>query len=217
VNRETARPQWNSNLLTGDPLWLIVVGFQIHSDYLHDMRKKKLPINDLKSIESIIELLYSVISGPPGPRNWELFQALFIPGARLIFNGKTPDGTLTLSVLTPAEYQAQGYKFFLNNGFFENAIANQVDQFGTVAHVFSTYESRQELSEKPYSRGINSIQLLNDGTRWWVVNILWDSERLDNPIPKKYLTSPPPERSISNEITCRKPRHAARSPRASRS
>jgi hypothetical protein len=29
---------------------------------------------------------------------------------------------------------------------------------------------------------------MNDGTRWWVVTIFWDSERPDNPIPEKYLT-----------------------------
>jgi hypothetical protein len=36
-------------------------------------------------------------------------------------------------------------------------------------------------------RGINSIQLFNDGTRWWVVNIFWDSERQGLTIPDKYL------------------------------
>ena len=29
--------------------------------------------------------------------------------------------------------------------------------------------------------------LLNDGERWWVVSIFWDSERATNPIPERYL------------------------------
>jgi hypothetical protein len=37
-------------------------------------------------------------------------------------------------------------------------------------------------------RGINSIQLWNDGKRWWIVNIFWQSETPDNPIPEKYLS-----------------------------
>ena len=36
-------------------------------------------------------------------------------------------------------------------------------------------------------RGINSIQLFHDGSRYWVVTVLWDSERPDNPIPPRYL------------------------------
>jgi hypothetical protein len=26
---------------------------------------------------------------------------------------------------------------------------------------------------EPFMRGINSIQLFNDGKRWWIVNIYW--------------------------------------------
>lgn len=143
--------------------------------------------DEFKSIDSIMKALYDVISGPPGPRDWDRFKSLFIPEAHLIFSGKDKEGKLIHRAMTPAEYQGRAGDFFLKEGFFENAVVNKVDQFGTVAQVFSTYESRHEKGEKPFSRGINSIQLLNDGTRWWVVSILWDSERPDNPIPKKYL------------------------------
>jgi hypothetical protein len=142
---------------------------------------------DFSSIDSIMKALYGVISGPAGPRDWDRFKSLFIPEAHLIFSGKDKDGKLIHRAMSPAEYQERAGSFFLKEGFFENAVANKVDQFGTVAQVFSTYESRHAKGEKPFSRGINSIQLLNDGTRWWVVSILWDSERPDNPIPQKYL------------------------------
>ena len=141
---------------------------------------------DVSSSDAIIKALYDVISGPAGPRDWDRFQSLFIPEAHLIFSDKK-DGKLIHRAMTPAEYQQRAGGFFLKEGFFENAIANKVDRFGNVAQVFSTYESRHEKSAKPFARGINSIQLLNDGSRWWVVSILWDSERPDNPIPGKYL------------------------------
>jgi hypothetical protein len=48
--------------------------------------------------------------------------------------------------------------------------------------VFSTYESRHAKGEKPFARGINSIQVFNDGQRWWVLNILWESESEQNPL-----------------------------------
>jgi hypothetical protein len=57
---------------------------------------------------------------------------------------------------------------------------------GNVTQVFSSYESRHSPSDKPFDRGINSIQLLNDGKRWWVLSILWDSERADNPLPANF-------------------------------
>jgi hypothetical protein len=41
------------------------------------------------------------------------------------------------------------------------------------------------------ARGINSIQLFNDGARWWVVGLLWDTERPDKPIPPEFLPRRP--------------------------
>ena len=59
--------------------------------------------------------------------------------------------------------------------------------FGSVAHVFSTYESRHAANDpQPFTRGINSIQLFFDGTRWWAMTIFWDSERPGQAIPEEY-------------------------------
>jgi hypothetical protein len=54
--------------------------------------------------------------------------------------------------------------------------------------VFSAYDSKRTLQDaQPFARGINSIQVFNDGRRWWIVSVYWDSERAGNPIPAKYL------------------------------
>lgn len=144
-------------------------------------------VEDVKNIGSIIAALYDVISGPPGARNWSRFHSLFIPGARLIAIRKLPDGTVRYRVITPDEYEQNSGAYFLKNGFFERGIHNTIEEFGQEAHIFSAYESRHEINAKPFARGINSIQLLNDGKRWWVVTIMWDEERPDSPIPEKYL------------------------------
>ena len=90
-------------------------------------------------------------------------------------------------VLTVEEYVVRTEPFFEKDAFFESEVARRVEQWGHLAHVFSTYESRRGKGEKPFMRGINSIQLMNDGQRWWVVSILWDPERPDQPLPEKYL------------------------------
>ncbi len=79
--------------------------------------------------------------------------------------------------------------------FFEREVARRADCFGKVCHVISTYESRHASSdEKPFGRGVNSIQLLNDGNRWWIASVMWDTERPANPIPPDYLPATiPPE------------------------
>lgn len=143
---------------------------------------------DVASQDAIIKALYDVISGDAGEkRDWDRFRSLFIPGARLIPTGRRPDGTVIHRVLTPDDYVNGAGQTLERDGFFEKEIHRVSETFGNVTHAFSTYESFRKRGETtPFMRGINSIQLLNDGNRWWVVTIFWDSERPDNPIPAKY-------------------------------
>ena len=73
------------------------------------------------------------------------------------------------------------------NGFFETEVSRKTDQFGNIAQVFTTYESRRTPEAEPFMRGINSFQLWHDGDRWWVVSIFWENETPENTIPDKYL------------------------------
>ena len=83
---------------------------------------------------------------------------------------------------------AKGGQWLEENGFYEIEISREVDTFGNVIQVFSTYESYYSKKDTaPFMRGINSIQLLNDGERFWVVNIYWTNESEKNPIPEQYL------------------------------
>ena len=144
---------------------------------------------DVKSPDTIIAALYDVISGPAGqPRNWDRMRSLFAPGGRVIPAFPMPDGAIRARVWAVDDYIAQVGPNLDKNGFFEREIARTSETFGTVTHAFSTYEAKRTPQDtKLLSRGINSIQLLNDGKRWYVVSIYWDSERPNNPIPAKYL------------------------------
>jgi hypothetical protein len=152
------------------------------------VRPKARP-EDVKSIEALVAALYDVISGPPGPRDWDRFKSLFLPDAHMIPVGHRPDGQDVYRAFDADGYISRSGPFFLKEGFFESAVANRIEQFGNIAHVFSTYESRHEKGGQPFAKGINSIQLIKLGDRWWVANIMWDQERPGLAIPEKYLKS----------------------------
>lgn len=144
---------------------------------------------DGKSIDSIVHALYDVISGPAGARNWERFHSLFLSQATLA-TVLHKDGQTLHKVLTPDDYERGAGAYFQQHAFYESEIARHTEQFGNIAHVFTTYASRHELKAEPFERGINSVELLNDGVRWRILTISWDSERPDNPIPAEYRKTP---------------------------
>jgi hypothetical protein len=147
---------------------------------------------DVASMDAIVAAIYDAISGAACQhRDWDRFRSLFVPGARLIPTPTGPEGKVIARVETPDEYVAAVRNGMETNGFFEHEISRTVETFGSISQVFSTYESRRRANdEKPFARGINSIQLLNDGTRWWVVTVYWQGERPNNPIPAAYLKKP---------------------------
>jgi hypothetical protein len=146
---------------------------------------------DVASVDAIIAALYDVISGPKdAPRDWDRMRSLFVPGARLMPVNRRPDGSSALITLSVEDYITRVGPQLISSGFSEHEIASVSERFGDVVHVFSSYEGRMVDRAEPI-RGINSIQLMHDGTRWWVVTVFWQAENADNPIPPRYL---PPAR-----------------------
>jgi len=140
---------------------------------------------DVDSIDHIMFSIYDVISGPPGERDWNRFRSLFVPEGRLTSTVKR-ECSDSIRLFTVEDYVNGAGKYFLTNGFFESAIVNKVQRFGNIAQVFSSYESRHAAADaKPFTRGINSMQLLYDGKRWYVLSILWDEESASNPLPNE--------------------------------
>jgi len=144
--------------------------------------------SDVDTLDHILAATYDVISGPPGPRNWDRFRSLFLPGAKLTAAEKSrKNKTDVVDSMTVDDYIKGAGDYFLKEGFFENPLETKTVRFGNVAHSFSSYESHHAPGDKPFERGINSFQFAWDGQRWWVVSILWDNERPDNPIPEDML------------------------------
>ena len=142
--------------------------------------------DDVSSMDAILRAIYDVISGPAGTRDWSRFRSLFLPEARFTEVATNPDGSKTILAWNVDEFVRDAGAIFAKEPFYEKAIVNRPETYGNVTQVFSSYASRRSLTGKPFERGINSIQLINDGKRWWVLSILWDSERADNPLPAKF-------------------------------
>lgn len=162
------------------------------------MSKSEANPSDVASIDAIITAAYDSISGPAGEkRNWDRERSLYYPGARLIPTAKpaaseerqvTSEKKIAPQILDIEGFIARVEPFFKENGFYEKEIARRTEQFGHIAHVWSTYESRHNADDpEPFMRGINSIQLFHDGSRWWIVTIYWQQESLVDPIPAKYV------------------------------
>jgi hypothetical protein len=143
--------------------------------------------SDVDTIEHIVAAAYASISGPPGPRDWDRLRSLFYTGARMVPSHRDAKGAIVATNLSVEDYIERGKPYFAKEGFYENSVANRVESWDHIAHVWSTYESRHAKDDKPFARGINSFQLFNDGSRWWILSIYWEGEEKDHPLPEKYL------------------------------
>lgn len=149
---------------------------------------------DVESIDAIMAAIYDVISGPAGqPRDWNRFRSLMSPHARLMPTGVSrATGQRVHRSLTADEYVAQVGPQLERDGFFERELGRKVERYGNIVHLMSAYDSKRTPQDaEPFTRGVNSVQLWFDGTRWWVVTIFWEAETPATPIPAELLRGRP--------------------------
>jgi hypothetical protein len=161
--------------------------------------KQRPSDSDVASVDAILAALYASVSHDSSTEpNWARMRNIFLPVGMLIPPKNPKSDMFTVLDVDGFEQRVrEGMSAAKQKGdptsFFEHEIARKLDCFGNVCQAFSTYEARRAPSdEKPFVRGINSIQMVNDGHRWWVASVVWDSERADNAIPAQYLPNAPP-------------------------
>ena len=146
---------------------------------------------DVATIDGMIQAFYDVISGPAGqPREWSRDRMLYIPGVRFVAMS-VKDGAPVAQVMSHQQFVEDSDPWMVGQGFFEKEIHRVTRRFGNIAHVFSTYAFRREAEGPVLGRGVNSIELFWDGTRWWIAGAIWDGERPDNAIPAALLQDAP--------------------------
>lgn len=147
---------------------------------------------DVNSMDAIISALYESNSIVVDTKtSAERFRSLFLPGARLLNTGPMLDGKPGILSRSLDEYLKSALSGAPRGGFRESEIVRSTEMFGHIAQVFSTYEARRNSSDNNPTRGINSFQLFFDGSRWWVISVMWENERANSPIPSVYLPKKP--------------------------
>ncbi|MBZ4418729.1 nuclear transport factor 2 family protein [Myxococcus sp. RHSTA-1-4] len=145
---------------------------------------------DVGSIPALTAALYDVISGPAGrARDWQRFRSLFYPGAQMVPVRRAKPGAAGpgIAPITPNDYATWGEDFFKTHAFYEKETHRQVAGYGDLVNVLSAYEIRESSDGPVTARGVNSLQLVFDGQRWWVLNIAWTDEKTaGTPVPKDF-------------------------------
>src|SRR6476620_11094711 len=104
---------------------------------------------DIASIDAIITAASAAISCPAGKkREWDRERSLYYPGAHLIPTAKPgANDDLAPQILDVEGFIARVEPYFAEHGFFEKEIARRTEQFGHIAQVWSTYESRHSADD----------------------------------------------------------------------
>ncbi len=178
-------------------LFLLIIIF-VFSNTLQAQKNKKtkkeasnyiIDSSKVSSLDHIIKTFYKTLSAEKDKeRHWKQFRSLFKKEAKLIVSSKHKEDKYEVKYMSPDLYEKNSKTWLKANGFIQKEINRKVDNYNNIAQVFSSFESYHSQKDKqPFMRGIYSMQLLNDGKRWWIVNLYWTNENKLNPIPKTYL------------------------------
>lgn len=136
--------------------------------------------------DTLVRALYEIVTGPAGAKkDWARMANLFAPGA-IVTTTTHRDGAFLADPQTPAQFAALNERLLGQRHFYEREVAQRIDSFGHIAHAWSTYETRDRLDGPVRVRGVNAMQLLNDGKRWCILSLTWDAETGAHPIPPAF-------------------------------
>ncbi len=143
---------------------------------------------DVATIESTMQAILDVISGPAGKKiDTTRFRNLFRGNVQFLIRTKTKEGQMVVRESSVEDYVANIVPRLEKMDFFETIGGTTINCYGDIAHVFMVYETRSTATGEPFDMGINSFQLIYDQNRWWIVSLMWQAASTGVPIPAEYL------------------------------
>jgi hypothetical protein len=140
-------------------------------------------VNRTDALDRTLREMYTIISfSEGGEPDWQGMKKVFHPQAR--FTRITPEGIDYFDLQSFQTMAVEMLDCGVYTAFFEEEIARRAQIFGSLAHVLSAYETKRSPDAAScLARGVNSIQLLWEGSSWRVLSLLWDEatpgKRLD--------------------------------------
>ena len=133
------------------------------------------PVEEFSSLDPLIEAMYRSVSGPERGLDMALQSRVFAPDARLIRCGVSEDGQPWRQDMSLEDYEEDTRDFLQSTDFYEYETSREVMHCRPFAYVLSRYEAKNDLeSQELLLSGVNSIQCLFDGQRWWVRQLTWN-------------------------------------------
>lgn len=137
------------------------------------------------TLDQLITAIDAAVTGP-ADKDRTCFRALFLPDARLIPIRVAADGSAAPHTLTVQDW-IDAVRKRGNTTLTEHQIKIRTESWAHLAHLWSTYTTTIGSADKIADRGINSIQAIYDGKQWHVIEIAWQAEKPEDPVPAKYL------------------------------
>jgi len=148
------------------------------------------PPADVSSVDGVVEALYRAVSfAPGGEPDWQLLRFLMLPDAVL---AQPAQGSDQVELLTVEEYigrfkQALESSMLRKTGFHGTVARVSTTVYGRLAHCLVVFEARTDpAAAQPLGRGVESIQLVRTGGRWWIAVIATEFERPGLPVPEDF-------------------------------
>jgi len=140
-----------------------------------------------QTIEGTVNGVLDIISGEIGEeRDWDAFRNLFAPTAQtIVVNPKAPPHSQIMS-MNIEEFIRYIGPMYAKDGFLEVETGITINEFNGIANVFQSYEAKN-LKGNYEEKGINSLQLVYNQDRWWIVSVTWTNADKNNPIPNEFL------------------------------
>jgi len=143
------------------------------------------------TVDGIIGALYDTVSfGPGGEPDWDRLRSLFLKGAVL---AQTVRGSQDVVLLTVDRFITRFKDDLVTHdlkktGFWERVAGVSCSNFGRIAHCRVVFEMRIEKdSPQPLGRGIDDIELVKTGDRWWIASVATEHELPNRPIPARLV------------------------------
>jgi hypothetical protein len=133
------------------------------------------------TLDELIKALDDAVSGP-GNKDRACLRELLLPDARMTPVSRVPNGKLAPHHLTVDDWITAVARRGAEP-FYERQVKVTTHQYGHIAQLWSEYEIRPTPEGAATLRGVNSIQAFYDGSRWRVVEILWEAENTAGAAP----------------------------------